>query len=147
MHQGDLGPGAFFQLILTTVRTRLNFFFLLKVLKEKQLWFRDRDRSKSKRGFTNLKGLRWCSLASYVQKCQKNYILFIKFFDKLKNPAIKHPTQNWMNDFEIGAQVGQGAFGKVFKARRISTNQLVAVKVSRNQSESFKILLVIDCDV
>jgi len=34
-----------------------------------------------------------------------------------------------MNDFEIGAQVGQGAFGKVFKARRISTNQLVAVKI------------------
>ena len=52
-----------------------------------------------------------------------------------------------MNDFEIGAQVGQGAFGKVFKARRISTNQLVAVKVSHNQSENFKILLVIDCDV
>jgi len=34
-----------------------------------------------------------------------------------------------MNDFEIGAQVGQGAFGKVFKARRVSTNQLVAVKI------------------
>ena len=36
-----------------------------------------------------------------------------------------------MNDFEIGAQVGQGAFGKVFKARRISTNQQLAVKVKK----------------
>jgi len=34
-----------------------------------------------------------------------------------------------MNDFEIGAQVGQGAFGRVFKARRVSTNQQVAVKI------------------
>ena len=42
-----------------------------------------------------------------------------------------------MNDFEIGAQVGQGAFGKVFKARRISTNQQVAVKVRLDQSENF----------
>ena len=34
-----------------------------------------------------------------------------------------------MNDFELGPQVGQGAFGKVFKARKISTNKEVAVKV------------------
>ena len=36
----------------------------------------------------------------------------------------------WMNDFELGPQVGQGAFGKVFKARKISTNQEVAIKVN-----------------
>lgn len=34
-----------------------------------------------------------------------------------------------MNDFELGPQVGQGAFGKVFKARKISTNKEVAVKI------------------
>lgn len=34
-----------------------------------------------------------------------------------------------MNDFELGPQVGQGAFGKVFKARRISTNQEIAIKI------------------
>ena len=41
----------------------------------------------------------------------------------------------WMNDFELGPLVGQGAFGKVFKARKISTNQEVAIKVN---AESFK---------
>jgi len=35
-----------------------------------------------------------------------------------------------MNDFELGPLVGQGAFGKVFKARKISTNQEVAIKVN-----------------
>jgi len=34
-----------------------------------------------------------------------------------------------MNDFELGPLVGQGAFGKVFKARKISTNQEVAIKI------------------
>ena len=43
----------------------------------------------------------------------------------------------WMNDFELGPLVGQGAFGKVFKARKISTNQEVAIKV-KNPKESFK---------
>ena len=42
-----------------------------------------------------------------------------------------------MNDFELGPLVGQGAFGKVFKARKISTNQEVAIKV-KNPKESFK---------
>ena len=39
-----------------------------------------------------------------------------------------------MNDFELGPLVGQGAFGKVFKARKISTNQEVAIKVNTESS-------------
>jgi len=34
-----------------------------------------------------------------------------------------------MNDFELGPQVGQGAFGKVFKARKISNDTEHAIKI------------------
>ena len=64
---------------------------------------------------------------------------------KLLQTSVSVDQGNWMNDFEIGAQVGQGAFGKVFKARRISTNQQLAVKVKnvtgRSESQLFFRLL------
>ena len=40
----------------------------------------------------------------------------------------RHLTRN-MNDFDLLEQIGQGAFGRVFKAKRKSTNEMFAAKV------------------